>query len=58
VLLTATLPPMRKLELEACILVQHATYIRVSTVRPNARYFVLWCQRSKLEETALAMCKR
>jgi hypothetical protein len=27
VLLTATLPLMRKLELEACMLVQHATYI-------------------------------
>jgi superfamily II DNA helicase RecQ len=58
VLLTATLPPMRELELEACMLVRHATYIRASTVRPNARYFVSWCQRGKLEETALAMCKR
>jgi superfamily II DNA helicase RecQ len=40
------------------MLVRHATYIRASTVRPNARYFVSWCQRGELEETALAMCKR
>jgi superfamily II DNA helicase RecQ len=58
VLLTATLPLMRELELEACMLVRHATYIRASTVQLNARYFVSWYQRGKLEETALAMYKR
>jgi superfamily II DNA helicase RecQ len=58
VLLTATLPPVQEIELEASMLVRNATYIRASTVRPNARYFVSWCQHSKLEETALAMCKR
>jgi superfamily II DNA helicase RecQ len=40
------------------MLVRNATYIRASTVRPNARYFVSWCLHSKLEDTALAMCKR
>ncbi|KZM28551.1 ATP binding [Ascochyta rabiei] len=58
VMLTATLPPLREGELEASMLVRHATYIRASTAQPNARYFVLWCQRNKLEETALFMCKR
>jgi superfamily II DNA helicase RecQ len=58
VLLTATLPPVQEIELEASILVRNATYIRASTVRPNARYFVSWYQRSKMEETGLAMCKR
>jgi superfamily II DNA helicase RecQ len=58
VMLTATLPPLREGELEASMLVRHATYIRASTVRPNARYFVSWCQRDKLEETALFMCRR
>jgi superfamily II DNA helicase RecQ len=58
VLLTATLPPVQEIELEASMLVRNATYIRASTVRPNARYFVSWCQRSKMEETGLAMCKR
>ena len=58
VMLTATLPPLREGELEASMLVRHATYIRASTARPNARYFVSWCQRDKLEETALFMCKR
>ena len=58
VLLTATLPPVQEGDLEASMLVRNATYIRASTVRPNARYFVSWCERSKLEETAVAMCKR
>ncbi|EOA80665.1 uncharacterized protein SETTUDRAFT_51621, partial [Exserohilum turcica Et28A] len=31
------------------MLVRHATYVRASTVRPNARYFVSWCQRGKLQ---------
>ena len=58
VMLTATLPPLREGELEASMLVRHATYIRASTARLNARYFVSWCQRDKLEQTALFMCKR
>ena len=58
VLLTATLPPVQEGELEASMLARNATYIRASTVRPNARYFVSWCQRKALESTALAMCKR
>jgi superfamily II DNA helicase RecQ len=58
VMLTATLPPVQETDLEASMLVRNATYIRASTVRPNARYFVSWCQRGKLEDTALAMCKR
>ncbi|EOA84448.1 uncharacterized protein SETTUDRAFT_57081, partial [Exserohilum turcica Et28A] len=40
------------------MLVRNATYIRASTTRPNARYFVSWCQRGKLEDTALVVCKR
>jgi CRISPR/Cas system-associated endonuclease/helicase Cas3 len=43
VMLTATLPPLQEGELKASMLVRHATYIRASTVRPNARYFVSWC---------------
>ncbi|CAE7173591.1 RecQ family helicase [Pyrenophora teres f. teres] len=43
VLLTATLPPVQEGELEASMLVRNATYIRASTTRPNARYFVSWC---------------
>ncbi|KAL1640171.1 hypothetical protein SLS61_010262, partial [Didymella pomorum] len=58
VMLTATLPPLQEGEFEASMLVRHATYIRASTMRPNARYFVSWCQGDKLEETALFMCKR
>jgi len=58
VLLTATLPPVQEGELEASMLVRNATYIRASTARPNARYFVSWCQRKKLEDTALVVCKR
>jgi superfamily II DNA helicase RecQ len=58
VLLTATLPPLQEAELEASMLVKNATYIRASTVRPNARYFVSWCQRKALESTALTICKR
>jgi superfamily II DNA helicase RecQ len=40
VLLTATLPLLREGELEASMLVRNATYIRASTVRPNARYIL------------------
>jgi len=58
VLLTATLPPLRERELEASMLVKNATYIRASTVRPNARYFVSWCQGEALESTVLTTCKR
>jgi hypothetical protein len=58
VLLTATLPPLQEGELEASMLVKNATYIRASTVRPNARYFVSWCQRKALENIALSMCER
>ena len=58
VILTATLPPLREIELKLSMLVRHATYVRASTVRPNARYFVSWCQRGKLQDTALFMCKR
>jgi superfamily II DNA helicase RecQ len=57
VMLTATLPLVQETQLEASMLVQNATYIWASIVRLNARYFVLWCAHSKLEETVLAMCK-
>lgn len=57
-MLTAMLPPVQDTELEAIMLVRKATYIQASTVRPNTRYFVSWYQHSKLEEKALAMCKR
>ncbi len=40
------------------MLVRNATYIQVSTARLNARYFVSWCQRKALEDTALVVCKR
>jgi superfamily II DNA helicase RecQ len=55
VLLTATLPPVREGEIATSMLIQCATYVRASTVRPNTRYFVSWCERGKIEETALAM---
>jgi len=58
VLLTATLPPVREGELATSMLIQCATYVRASTVRPNTRYFVSWCERGKTEETALAMGRR
>jgi superfamily II DNA helicase RecQ len=58
VLLTATLPPLQEGELEVSMLVKNATYIRASTVRPNARYFVSWCERKALESTALSICER
>jgi superfamily II DNA helicase RecQ len=58
VLLTATLPPVREEELGESMQVRVATYIRASTVRPNTRYFVSWCEKRKGEETALAMCRR
>jgi hypothetical protein len=43
VMLTATLLLLQEGELEASMLVRHATYIRASTVQLNAQYFVLWC---------------
>jgi superfamily II DNA helicase RecQ len=58
VMLTATLPPLREGELKASMLVRHATYIQASTVQPNAQYFVSWCQRDKLKETAVFICRR
>jgi superfamily II DNA helicase RecQ len=58
VLLTATLPPVRENELGSSMLVHNATYIRASTVRPKTRYFVSWCQQDKIQETAVAICKR
>ena len=56
VLLTATLPPVREGELATSMLLLCATYIRASTVRPNTRYYVSWCERGKAQDTALAMC--
>ena len=58
VMLTATLPPIQETDLEESMLVRNVTYIQASTVRPNAQYFVSWCQQGKLEETALAMCRQ
>ncbi|CAO2655088.1 Nn.00g101520.m01.CDS01, partial [Neocucurbitaria sp. VM-36] len=58
VLLTATLPPVRESELASSMLVQNATYIRASTVRANTRYFVSWCQRDQMMDTAIEMSRR
>jgi superfamily II DNA helicase RecQ len=58
VLLTATLPPVREGELCESMLIQVATYIRASTVRPNTRYTVSWCKQGKAQEAALATCQR
>jgi superfamily II DNA helicase RecQ len=58
VLLTATLPPVRERELASAMLLTHVTYVRASTVRRNTQYFVSWCQRDKLEETAITICRR
>jgi superfamily II DNA helicase RecQ len=58
VLLTATLPPLREYELASAMLLTQVTYIRASIVRPNTQYFVSWCQQDKLEETAIAICRR
>ncbi|KAJ9633673.1 hypothetical protein H2199_009285 [Coniosporium tulheliwenetii] len=58
VLLTATLPPVLEEELSESMLVRCATYIRASTVRPNIRYVVSWCQRGSATEMAVAMCRR
>ena len=58
VLLTATLPPVREGELATSMLLPCATYVRASTVRPNTRYYVSWCERGSAQETALAMCRR
>ena len=58
VLLTATLPPVREVELEQSMGVRCATYIRASTVRVNTRYLVSWCARGKAPETAVAMGRR
>jgi len=40
------------------MLVRCATYIRASTVRPNIRYVVSWCERGEAQETAIAICRR
>jgi len=58
VLLTATLPPVLEEELSDSMLVRCATYIRASTVRPNIRYMVSWCERGGATEMAVAMCRR
>lgn len=58
VLLTATLPPVLEEALGSSMLVRCATYVRASTVRPNIRYFVSWCERGKALEAAMAMCRR
>jgi superfamily II DNA helicase RecQ len=55
VLLTATLPPVWEHALEAGILVHNATYIRASTVRPNTRYFVSWCEPEQKEQMAVTI---
>jgi superfamily II DNA helicase RecQ len=58
VLLTATLPPAREAELCNSMLIQGATFVRASTVRPNTRYFVSWCEHGKSQETAVAIGRR
>ncbi|KAK5020230.1 hypothetical protein LTR60_000708 [Cryomyces antarcticus] len=58
VLLTATQPPMLENELGESMLVRGARYIRASTVRHNIRYMVQQCERGKLVETAVQMCRR
>ena len=40
------------------MLVRNATYIWAGTVRLNARYFISWYERSKVEEIAVARGKR
>lgn len=56
VLLTATLPLAWQEELATSMLLLWAEYVRASTVRPNTRYYVLWCRRGEKEEMALLMC--
>jgi hypothetical protein len=58
VLLTATLPPVLEEELSESMLVKCATYIRASTVRPNIRYIVSWCQPGSATEMAVAIGRR
>jgi superfamily II DNA helicase RecQ len=58
VLLTATLPPVRELELEQSMALRCATYIRASTARLKTRYFVSWCDPGKLEDVSLTICQR
>jgi len=58
VLLTATLPPLLEHELGEAMLIPLATYIRASTVRASTRYAVQWCAPGKVEETAVAVCRR
>lgn len=58
VLLTATLPPVWEHALEAGILIHNATYIRASTVRPNTRYFVSWCEPEQKEQMAVTIASR
>jgi superfamily II DNA helicase RecQ len=57
ILLTATLPPVRQGELQRSMLIEQATFIRASTVRPNTRYYVVLCGQGKLIETALQRCQ-
>jgi hypothetical protein len=56
VLMTATLPLVWEHTLESSMLVHNATYIRASIVQLNTRYFILWVQRDKMEETAVVVC--
>ncbi|TKA79674.1 hypothetical protein B0A49_04713 [Cryomyces minteri] len=58
VLLTATQPPMLENELGKSMLVRGARHIRASTVRRNIRYMVQQCERGKLIETAVQICRR
>ncbi|KAK5009446.1 hypothetical protein LTR28_001016 [Elasticomyces elasticus] len=58
VLLTATQPPMLENELGESMLVRGARHIRASTVRRNIRYMVQQCERGKLIETAVQICRQ
>ena len=58
VMLIATLPLLQEGEFKASILVRHAMYIKASIVQLNAQYFILQCQRNKLKEIAMFMCKQ
>jgi superfamily II DNA helicase RecQ len=58
VLLTATLPPLQEHKLASAMLFTHVIYIRASTVQLNTQYFVSWCERDKLEETAITIRRR
>ncbi|KAF1359102.1 P-loop containing nucleoside triphosphate hydrolase protein, partial [Lizonia empirigonia] len=58
VLMTATLPPVWEHALESSMLIHNTTYIRASTVRPNTRYFVSWCEPEQKEEMAVTIGSR